>query len=90
MHNPNLGTIIANGTMMAFALHTRGRKVEVTDALVADLRTEAKAAVDSILAMGLDLASLGESTVRYAINVECYAAAGRVIARLTKPKEPPP
>ena len=70
--------------MQAFALHARakGLQVEVTDALVAELRTEAKAAVRSILEMGQDLASIGESAIRTAINVECNAAAGRVLARL--------
>ncbi len=80
----DIATIIANGTMQAFALHARakGLRVDVSEALVADLRIEAKAAVSSILDMGKDLASIGEDAIRTAINVECNAAAGRVLARL--------
>lgn len=78
----NLVTIIANGTMTAFALHARGRKIDVTDALMTDLRTEAKAALRSVMAMGESLTTMGEDAIRRAINVECNAAAARVIARL--------
>lgn len=76
----NLGTIIANGTMQAFALHARGKNIKVTDEVVDALRTEAKAALTSILDMGDALADMGEAMIRHAINVECNAAAARVIA----------
>jgi hypothetical protein len=79
----NLGTIIANGTMQAFALHSRGKDIDVTDAIVEAIRTEAKAALASIIDMGEDLANMGEAMIRHAINVECNAAAARVISANT-------
>ena len=79
---PSLATIIADGTMAAFVLHLNGRDIDVTDKVVDALRTEAKIALASIIECGEDLAGMGNAMIRRMINVECNAAAARVIAAL--------
>lgn len=81
---PTLADVIANGTAKAMWLHASRRGITIKSdepGLVASLKEEAAAALEALRGYGLDLAAMGEQAVRFAVNVECNAAACRVLAK---------
>ena len=83
----NLGSLVADTTMKAAVdmIHARGMKVDDldTEALVVNLRTEAKVALGNILDDGKVLLDSGRAGWLDAlVKAECMDAAERVVAGL--------